>query len=1044
MAVNTTKKVSDKNGRKSKGKIKVNKRKKLTSCFFKNNIEIKKIFEGKAPMLGYLNSIDYGDKSLSNNQSNNSSSKKYTIKEQSAQTTGDCIKQFQKVLYLLLPQLKKRFPSVKVDHYSGSDAHLSLKKKSAVRFTNVFDKETRSYVIAFQQYFNIPGGGLIGPNTIAAMDAELERIKYYDCGGQNGIPEVKHNAYLSKDVGELTRVYQDSAYLYKIPDGTFYTGNLLINKPLPKGTKIYVIQDIDNSVPGWLYVQVNFSLKNDSNDYYSYNQNRMTGYIEKSKVWTKSNMPDHDSILYKIKPGDTVYSIIKSNYYHFVKDDYWNNTGNALRTEKSLFWKNEYYTQFKFYVNLLLYANNQNAVNYDQKQAIYLTYNGTEKINKSDWGIISNIHPLDNTNNSISNYEYFLTELESNVKFHWEYPTVVNNDFSIEQNTILIKEGYYIWIPSKIFADHLYAYINNRNSYFKRTNHLIRKFLMQKWDRGLGVSIEGALGATFGINMEVGAKVKLYRKFTEKNNEIVMCLSKSGHIKVGAEFGLGVAFFMGSGTKSGANIGLGGEIEAHESSILECEVEYEFPLYNTYSWENAERKDLPGLALFSALLNMGSISAEFIAISFTKLFTDFNIDPSNYLTKLKIQVEDSISGSASVMGGFKLSNSNDTNYWKQSGDINTDPSSPPWHIKKILGLANVQLGLDVEAKSCLGLEYNASYNELCFDSKTASRVPNSFDLTIYSNMQLLSSANASIGPLGGELYNLSPYTGIKVGFKYDNTSSISTFFIPNKSKIKNNVQPTFTAYSGYGIWDSFDGKALEYGISLIDTNTPYSITNFDSFLNLIDYVYLKKRFSILDLKKGVLKTLPKAQLDLQKIFNTNNKMYKFGLSAGVYVDFELRLKINDVNKLLNLFKDLLYEIRNQIAKKMNINQSQVSWVKVFAKFPDYINLLFNSDKVQIKVQKIINLLYNNFDFHELSVHGELAFGGATSLKVAAGIKAAVDVKAVLALSFDRIILQENEWIIDASETQKVNELTTQIKNLIQLHEKEIKKVFYLI
>lgn len=1051
MAIHLSSNVAGKIGYTSKGKIQPAPKRKLTSCFFKNNDAINKIYKKKAPVVGAVYVLEKS--SIQIPQPLDSAPIIYLynrVRKQSSSedTSSEYIKVFQKALSILVPELQIVADNAAHDLWN-------------TKFTNQYDEQTESFVREFQRLVGITVDGIVGPETIDAMDRELEKIKYYDCGGENGIPRVKHNASICEDRAIVTRVYHqdliapnfyNSAFLYSIPDTSHSEENLMYPDPLPLGTKVYVIQDINNYQADWLYVQVDMPLDSNDPENQVFKSNRVAGYVYNAHIWTKSNMPDHNSLLYKVKSGDSVYELIKSNYYtEQSDDDYKNDLGNYLRTETSIFWDNEYYYQFKFYVNLLLYANNNNAVNYDDQQAIFLTYNGTEKIEESDWGTISDIHPLDNPDSSISNYQYFLNILESHQKFHWEYPTVSSN--LGEQNTIQLIEGKYIWIPSRRFADHLYAYINNRHDYFKNVNQGIRNFLKAKWERGFGVSIEGSLGATLGINLEPGGSVKLYRKFTRSDNEIVMCLSKSGRLKAGVGAGIGAGFFTGSGTKKGTQAGLGGTLEAQANLELECSVEYEFPLYDTLNWNDAERRDLPGLALFAAVSGIVSSSAEFIGITFTKLFTDYNIDPSNYLTKLDIHLNGAVSGSASGMVGFRLSDNENTEYWNQadnndgsSGDLPKSPDSPPWHIRKLLGLANAQLGMSAGAEACFGYEYSATYidnnDDECFDKKTGARVPKSFTQTVYTTATLLGSASGSMGLLNATLLDISPYVGLKLGFDYQRPNTTNRF-IPSKSNITYKNQPIVTAFSGNGNWDSFDGKALEYGIALVGSDTPYSISSLSDLTDLVDYIYLKKRFSIVNLKKGILKTIPKAQSNLRDVFKTNKKMYKFGLSAGAYIDFEIRIKKASLIQLSSAFVDLLNEIRLQIAHNQNSSTNDIQWIEVFSKLPDYLNLLLNSKKVHGKAQKFLAVFFQVVDFYDLSIHAELAFGGSASLKAAAGIKAAIDVKAILALTFDRQILNENVWIYDQEEFNQLKELTHQIKNLIDNSE-EMKKVFYLI
>jgi hypothetical protein len=1031
-------------GKRPSQNVKKTRRRKLTSPFFTrvedNEVRkrIQRIYAGKEIAPRY--DFELVDKSKVDTDPVTGSTRH--VPDPKFKFTGPHIAIFKKILSILVPEL------VRLNTNFSFKVPSNGKIKQNI-FSVDFDEELDKYVRAFQTLVNLTVDGKIGPRTISAMDLELAKIKYYKW---QGIPKIGHNASLCEDKSMITVVYKET-YLYTLPDET--SPKVYINT-IKKDRAVHVIQDIpDNIIPGWVYVQIDL-IKASGNVLES--KNGMFGYMPRANVWMNSEMPDNQSKLHNIENGDTVYSIIKQNYYKSVgtanvlmtKDD-----EVLLRTEPlsfvglatnpSEYIQQEQYNRFRFYVNLLLYANNPKVANVDGA-SIYLKQLSDNPITEQDWEDLQNITASDNPDVNCKNYDYFLNVLtNTNNKFLWKWD---NNN---EKNTIVIKEStasvnYYLWVPSQKFADQLYYYINHKTSYFSQKNNEIREFLKNKWRRGFGVSIEGKLGATFVIpvHLEVGGTLTLSRKFTKNNDDVVMVFKKSGRIKGGLDVGvtskMGVGFFSGSGKKKindkGMGTGMGIDASASASLEAECTMEFEIPLYKT-DWENAKRKDLGAITLLNILLGVGTDKTfEFAATTLVKAFTDYNIDPMNYLTKFDIHLTGAFDASAGTFVGMKLGDQDSKNTW--NGNNLPSRKSPPWHLRKLLGMMNIELGISVNASVCLGYSYTAEYDDKCFDIKTGARAPAKFTHTLYTNASLLAQANADIPAVIKAGFSLNPYVSLKIDWEYvrplvsDQTDDPDNpIFIPNMAALKYNGRTSFTPAIGNGNWDDYDGSAFEIGLKIkgtIDNTTNNSNPSpaIDTYLSYIDYLYFKKRFSFFELESGLLKGISKSQQNLRNIF-LGKKFFKFGLSSSAYFDVEFRLNmvtLQTFQDLYNSFINLLHEIRSVLAKNYVSSTGglpeEVKWASVLLHLPQYWNALSTDKFLSQKAKEFIELLSKIFEIYDFSFHGELAFGGGFDFEVAAGLeKIGIYSQIILTLMFDIQFISNNQWMID-STTELVN------------------------
>lgn len=1006
-------------------------KKSLLTPEFKDNKTLSAIFNGRGNALGTA----YEELTILNEDGD--PVKKIVRKPE----TGEYVTVFQKILYLILVELERVTITDVMSMYKGNS-----KKLTKGQFTGKYDDETFFYVEVVQiamGFTTAQCDGLAGKNTISAMDTMLSEFKYYNFKGDNISsykPYIYHNdsvcvkyelytvLYKSLNENDLSpaantnKVNNGHVFLYKTPEklSTRRKAPLDINQ-----TKIHVISDISNYRSGWLLVQT--SINNES----------VIGYCDKNEVWTGSNAPDSEATLYKVVSGDSAYGIAKGRYYHSVDNVLRNDRNTKLKTDVyeydpilfpgvNIEVGRKEYNQFKFYVNLLLFANNPAAI--DTSKSIYLnTTSANTAYSQNNWmsqyesiNVFTNPYTT-TTNGHYTNYDYFLHRLkQSNNGYHWE-----------SDSEISVIEGRYMWKPSKQFADGLYAYIEHDGSYLGELADTVRQKIRDYWPRGYGVEIEGSIGATFGIpiRLGLGGKIFLYRKYTDSDEEIVLCLNKSGTIEAGLDIGVGAGFYAGSGTRKKPDYGLGAKLAAQVNAgiSLTCESQYEFPLNSQYGDPDNSGgtiltfNDHTVLALGLSLLSMGNRAVELVAVEFVKAFTDYNIDPENYLTKLRVELDAHASASASATAGLYFGDQESIDYWSNTG-APPQVAKPDWHIRKLMGLANAKLGITAETKICHGFEYTADYDTTWIrggrlDLKTGSRLPITYSFTLFLQGSYSVNVYAQIAAMGGDVVDLSIFGGLKGSLNFETyyDSTIGKY----KSRVSSENPVSLIVSGGSGEWSDYNGSAFELGIALNPIQqTPNSAAGT---LGLIDYIFIKKRFDLMSFVTFGAKDTLELRDKLKLYFQNSPKYTKFGLSMGAYVDIEIRTKVSSLVTLAEAFKELLTAMRKEIARKTGVPVESVGWLHVLGNFPDFVSTL-NSKSVKVELKDLFFALSEAFYIEDLSFHMEASFGVAAGFQVAAAYKVALDARAKVGITFDQQFVEEGFWIIDPAESPLINQL----------------------
>ncbi len=968
----------------------------LTSPFFKYNKVIKNVFSGKEPApIGC-----YHEKTV-DPVTNKVIKKVLKINPNPSPEMFAC----QKAMYIVLTDIdrirKRANQSVLMSENS------ELYKRN---FSGVFDAETQTLVGKMQEAFNdyyesdsdeetdiqINVDNRIGPVTLEEMDKRLEMIKYYN---SSDYPFIYHAEYVCEDADYILKPHQEETFLYMIPKRPVDNPGAYIKKR--KGangqpeqiklvqyqTKIIILKDVNNYSQDWFYAKVLLK-KPGTNDYYFED-----GYINRLDLLPRlTSMPDPDSELIKVSSTDpnhdSVYDIIQQYYYT-------NNGLNALNMplvyvepsdpESDAY---EHYTCFKFYVNLLLYANNPEAAN-SSVVGIYLK---TAQALDNNW--------LDQINSRVtytnvsreqyySNYRYFLKLVkEWHNGAHWEYSG---------KNTIDVKDGFHLWVPSPGFANRLYAVVNDNRDFLTDIAHQAISAIQTRWPRGFGVELDGTLAAKFGFfTGEVGMKFKLSRKHTETPQEVTLVIEKEGKLAGGVEAGVGVGIKAGAGQRhSGQDYpaGLGADASVGAQLGLTLRTEYEFPIVVSDNDINM----MNDYVLWPLLMTFASAipnPMELIGYEFLKGFIDNNLNPNNYLTKVSFTQDIRAYGQAAA--GFSLGDSHGEDLWTTgSGEYSTRDNSA-WDIRNLSALLNLQLGTEISAEFATGFTYEATYDEFCFDRILTKRIPRSFKLAAITNATLTNTTSLYLANWVVPIADFEPTASFELSISFERPSY---FITPSVNYLLDEGAARIMLLAGYGNWSITNRSSSILGLAFKKmTQVPQTVYELVSH---IDYFSLKKRINIQ--KLNVSSAIPVIAKKKAKNIRVSN----IGISAGIESFYEIEFRIP--NEVVLTMQDELVKILQKTKHDLYDAVQNISWIGVTTSIANNMTPMINTKTITADLRKLYNMLLCEFRYDNVASHGEMAFSAGLEAKFAVLAKLSFELNGTVILSYDKTYMEDTDW-----------------------------------
>jgi hypothetical protein len=974
----------------------------LTSPFFKHNRVIRDVFSGaeSAPIGCYHVPI-------TDPVTNKVIKKELKINPKPSSEMFAC----QKAMYIILTDIDR------IRKRANQSVLMAVNSQLYKRnFSGIFDNETQILVgrmqIAFNDYYendedeetdiHINVDNRIGPITLDEMDKRLEMIKYYDSSDH---PFIYHAEYVCEDADYIVKPYNDHTYLFLKPERPAATpgnpdapltyvkkrkdenGQMELIKLIKYQTKIIIMRDVNNFNADWFYAKVLLK-KPGTNDYYFED-----GYINRLDLLPRlTSMPDPDAELIEVLQAnpnhDSVYDIIQQHYYT-------NNGLNALNMplvyvepsdpESDAY---EHYTCFKFYVNLLLYANNPEAAN-SSVVGIYLK---TAQALDNDWldGVNSRVTYTNVSREAYySNYRYFLKLVkEWHNGAHWEYSGT---------NTIVVKDGFHLWVPSPGFANRLYAVVNDNRDFLTDIAHQAISAIQTRWPRGFGVELDGTLAAKFGFfTGEVGMKFKISRKHTDTPQEVTLIIEKEGKLAGGVEAGVGVGIKAGAGQRhSGQDYpaGLGADASVGAQLGLTLRTEYEFPIVVS----DHDINMMNDYVLWPLLMTFASVipnPMELIGYEFLKGFIDNNLNPNNYLTKVSFTQDIRAYGEAN--GGFSLGDSHGEDLWTSgSGEYSTRDNSA-WDIRNLSALLNLQLGTELNAQFAVGFTYEATYDEFCFDRILTKRIPRTFKLAAITNASLTNTTSLYLANWVVPIADFEPTASFELSIGFERPSY---FITPSVNYLLDEGAARITLLAGYGNWSITNRSSTILGIAFKKmTQIPQTVYELVSH---IDYFSLKKRINIQ--KMNVTGHIPVIARKKAK----NMRVSNMSISAGIESFYEVEFRIP--NEVVLTMQDELVKILQKTKHDLYDAVQNISWIGITTSIANNLTPTINTKLITADLRKLYNMLLCEFRYDNVASHGEMAFSAGLEAKFAVLAKLSFELNGTVILSYDKTYMEDADW-----------------------------------
>lgn len=296
---------------------------------------------------------------------------------------------------------------------------------------------------------------------------------------------------------------------------------------------------------------------------------------------------------------------------------------------------------------------------------------------------------------------------------------------------------------AQIVKDEAIAVYNEAADFFITGLDFLINFLKKYWPRGsggrAGLDVEITWGIPFATNFNV--EKSIWRKMSS-DDEVILCVSEKGVIKLGADFtaGFGMGLFSGVGKKKktlGVNLGAGVE----NLIAADLEATYEFPL----------RPD--ETMLIAGLIAFLGPSTTTLTANVLKFFNIMNLEPRQYIAKTEIKLSNNFNAWGRADLGLSDENDGDGNLRIEPAHTETEMEANRsyGYLDNILTLLPGLGGMGVYS-NISGVSFTAEY-----EYEDRPKIPE-LDARIFSKCiveaKLFTSNSLSTGLIGSFLQRL--------------------------------------------------------------------------------------------------------------------------------------------------------------------------------------------------------------------------------------------------------------------------------------------------
>lgn len=862
--------------------------------------------------------------------------------------------------------------------------------------------------------------GVIGQQTLLAMDEELQRIRYYKFKGSD--VEMIHNQQHWHGIHRFSEVYNGpppignnpkTLRMRKVPD----TSNPDFVS-LPLGTKVLILEESGDTPapPGWLYIQtldnVVDPIANKTIPEGTY------GYVYKAYVWIKSFAPDREATLRKVNSGEAnaLESIIKTKY--------------GLSGSET----------WKYYALVALAINNPTGERWastGEAETIYLHF--TAGFVPTGFWANAFTAAAAVTSSPLLTVSAWIARLTT------DYDTAEGTTNGLFDNIKLTPsagDGQYMWLAGKQYADNFKSVVDQLSATWvaqdvasataawgilaQNAYQTAKNAIDQVMPVGWGVVLEGGLGITIGLPTgEVNAKMEIKRP-----KENIISIKKEGELAIGVEAAIGGKFSATMGRKPGKKrgdknsslFGLDASASASAKAYIKVSQTFEFPLDSAYAM-------VP--MLMTALNQENNIG--FAALRLVGNIFDWDIEPMDYLTELEVAA--GIKGQAGASAGIGLTANTSDEDAKWSNDETLDPTAlgetSRFDFFSLLSLIKLNLGISLNASIGGSLAYKVEQpddngEKFFIEEKSGARVPRKISMTLLLKGSYAGSLSGNIGNLGGSIsgnadQEIKLAVTLKVEDLFDSNGlrALSGINLISEGTLQFTFEPTFKI-------------GAKYATSLSDTSfdltidqkkwffpaTGLTMFDFQHYLDTIKEIKIKKRHSLSGLpkikgsvggvsyddhgvasKSGDLTVIAKAIPKLEELFKNAN-LTKVGgvLQAEEFIEFE---GVIEPEEVVEVFSNLFDYVADELGG------TGVSGLEATAKVLAYLYLPPVRRVVNgLAVAYIVSQIYKKTDCKKLVLKKEYFAGGSVGIRVGLGVNAKLAISATVGLVYEKDVTTE--------------------------------------
>ncbi|GDX81445.1 hypothetical protein LBMAG42_32560 [Deltaproteobacteria bacterium] len=509
----------------------------------------------------------------------------------------------------------------------------------------------------------------------------------------------------------------------------------------------------------------------------------------------------------------------------------------------------------------------------------------------------------------------------------------------------------------------------------QRMKDILKNGLVKNWPIGLGMELEGGLGATFGYPIYVGGESFFSMSHATAG---VFKLKRAGILKVAGDTGVGAGGFIGLGGKKeggkgsgagGGGLGIGAEAGAQAQAGVKMMViqEFEFPVADDNAF----------MAFVLQALQLSEGATANLMMSLTNDLR--KVRPESYNTSTKMEAktygEASAGASAGIRTGVGDSPNGASTWGRNDGAGNTGTADKWWQRW-------LQVGIFGKLSAEAGVGFEEKNGKWTQDAEGV-RVPGEKIVEFYGEAQAAAQIAHNIPFVSKAIpsVNFAPGVGLRV--RYTLTGAPGD----KDPKIEG---PTWQVYGKTGEDNFYQGAASETAVGMTSLDAA-NFKDLDTFLaNVKGGVSVKRRFMVsTEIGRKYFN-----RADKQGAFTTMlPKEYKsMGFSVEGYLDLESKLTTDQIRSIFRAIATASSRYRQGSALAQLY--TDVTTLLATGKGPP---------EVVAQLENIANILLAGVS--KLDLHGVVSIGAAAGAQLSAGAKARLHLSGKAALTWDVSVLE---------------------------------------